>query len=159
MKFDGSIGSMLERFNRDLKDSDAWRGFTKLIDIYRKNGVPYTNLGSGEFGARQTAQANFHPNVCCIYDQTVYKGYFESLEYTEAEDNPHSIKYSFSFTYLSSLDLSKVGEVSSMLPSSIDSSVYNAGALGLNNLLNNAAAKNPSIANVLSQNTIKNLLV
>jgi hypothetical protein len=95
----GIIGSMLERFNKDLKNSSAWFGFKKLMTIYQNSGIPY--IPKGENANRYNAQNRFFPNVVCIFDKIRYMGYFESLNYEESEDTPNTVAYDFSFKFLS----------------------------------------------------------
>lgn len=122
IRADGVIGNMLERFNRDLKDSDAWRGFRKLISVYRTNGVRYGNFDKGL--NRKLLQDSFAPIAVCIFDKNQYEGYFESLEYTEAEDTPHTIKYSLSFRFLNNVQLDDIPGITR--ESSVDASIFNA---------------------------------
>jgi len=125
----GIIGNMLERFNRDLKKSTAWYGFQKLMAVYQKNGIPVIGNGSGV--NRTTAQNSFYPNAVCIYDKIRYMGYFETLNYEESEDTPHTIAYDFSFKYLSKTSVneisseSEVGVIQSIKPTSVDSRIGN----------------------------------
>lgn len=121
IKADGIIGNMLEPFNRDLKDSKAWTGFNRLMQVYAQNGIPYTAPGSNNRRLRQSA---FTPIAVCIFDRSQYEGYFETLEYTESEETPHTIKYSFSFKFVNNLDLSDVPGLTR--ESSVDASVLNA---------------------------------
>jgi len=105
IKADGIIGNMLEAYNTDLKDSDAWRSFRKLIKVYTQNGIPYTAPGTSN---RRFTQNAFAPIAVCIFDQFQYYGYFETLEYTESEETPNTIKYNFSFKFVSVADLGDV---------------------------------------------------
>lgn len=121
IKADGTIGNMLEAFNRDLKDSAAWRNFTSLVKVYTQNGIPYTAPGTAN---RRLAQNAFAPIAVCVFDKNQYEGYFESLDYTESEETPHTIKYSFNFKFVNNLDL---GDIPGMTrESSIDASLLNA---------------------------------
>lgn len=133
IKADGIIGNMLEAYNRDLKDSSAWRGFQKLVKVYTQNGIPYTAPGTAN---RRLAQNAFSPIAVCVFDKNQYEGYFESLEYTESEETPHTIKYSFNFRFVNNLALDDIPGLTR--ESSIDASVLNAivpqGAI--NNALN-----------------------
>ena len=135
IKADGMIGNMLEAYNRDLKDSAAWRGFSKLVKVYTQNGIPYTAPGTAN---RRLAQNAFSPIAVCVFDKNQYEGYFENLEYTESEETPHTIKYSFSFKFANNLALDDIAGLTR--ESSIDASVLNAivpqGAI--NNALNSA---------------------
>jgi len=119
---EGMIGNMLERFNRDLKDSNAYRSFKKLLTVYQSNGVsaPYQGTGIG----RTTAQDAFTPTAQCIYDKVVYEGYFENFSYTEAEDLPHSIRYNFTFKFLTTTDIDDMPGLTR--DRAIDASVLNA---------------------------------
>ena len=126
----GIIGNMLERFNRDLKDSAAWNGFKKLMGIYRNNGLPYVGNGAGT--NRGSAQRIFYPNAVCIYDKIRYQGYFETLNYEESEDTPHTVTYDFSFKFLSMVNVDDISSdsqdasaISSIKPTSIDSRIGN----------------------------------
>ena len=121
IKADGIIGNMLERFNRDLKDSKAWRSFKKLIAIYNKNGFTYTPPGTAN---RRSVQDGFIPTVVCIFDKNQYEGYFENLDYTESEDTPHTIKYSFNFKFVNNLTLDDIPGITR--ESSVDASIVNA---------------------------------
>ncbi len=126
----GIIGNMLERFNRDLKQSGAWFGFRKLLGIYRNNGVPYVGNGAGT--NRASAQSRFFPNTVCIYDKIRYMGYFESLNYEESEDSPHTVTYDFSFKVLSMTSVDEIASesqdqnaIDSIKPVSVDSRIGN----------------------------------
>jgi hypothetical protein len=123
LRADGVIGNMLERYNRDLKDSAAWRGFRKLINIYRTNGVAY--LSNPSTASRISLQASFAPIAVCIFDKNQYEGYFENLEYTESEDTPHTIKYSFSFRFLNNIQLDDIPGITR--EAGLDASILNAG--------------------------------
>lgn len=122
IKADGIIGNMLERFNRDLKDSAAWRQFQKLVTVYQNNGVPYSTPGTN--ATRQDLQSLFAPTAVCIYDKVRYDGYFESFDYTESEDTPHTVKYSMSFRFLQYMDLADIPGLTRA--ASVDASVLNA---------------------------------
>jgi hypothetical protein len=126
----GIIGNMLERFNRDLKDSTAWRGFKKLMNIYAQNGIPY--IPNGANANRILAQNQFFPNAVCIYDKIRYVGYFESLNYEESEDTPHTVGYDFSFKFVNmtsvddiSVDSQDKSAIDSIKTTSIDSRIGN----------------------------------
>jgi hypothetical protein len=133
IKGDGIIGNMLESFNKDLKDSSAWRGFLRLMKVYQKNGIPYYKPGTD----RIIAQQNFAPTAVCVYSGVQYEGYFESLDYTESEDTPHTIKYSFSFRYLDAKDTIDIPELTKQIV--VDASVYRAAknVLTSSNAVNN----------------------
>jgi hypothetical protein len=100
---DGIIGNMLERYNRDLKDSTAWRNFVKLLNVYQMNGAQYVNAVAANQN-RFTVQNQFLPIAMLTFDKITYYGYFESFEYTESEETPHTLKYSFSMKYTSFKD-------------------------------------------------------
>ena len=126
----GIIGNMLERFNRDLKESAAWFGFKQLMTVYQTSGIPY--IPNGQNANRAGAQSRFSPNVVCIYDKIRYMGYFESLNYEESEDTPHTIGYDFSFKFLSMLDVNDIGSetqeqsvLNSITPSTVDARIGN----------------------------------
>ncbi len=108
IRADGLIGNMLERFNKDLKNSDAWRSFRKLLSIYRNNGVRYFPPTVSD---RSQAQARFIPRVICFFDKFEYEGYFESMEYTESEETPHTLRYSFTFKFTNVRDLRDMQEM------------------------------------------------
>jgi hypothetical protein len=118
---EGSIGNMLERSNRDLKDSNAWRSFRKLMGVYQNNGISYPSTQPGQ--NRKSAQASFTPTAVCIYDRVWYEGYFESLNYTESEETPHTVKYSMSFKFLTYTDLNDIPGLTR--ERSVDASVFN----------------------------------
>ena len=126
----GIIGSMLERFNRDLKESTAWRSFQKLMKIYQDSGIPY--IPNGKNANRINAQNRFFPNVVCLYDKIRYMGYFESLNYEESEETPHTVTYDFSFKYLSMTNVNEIGSeteeksmINSIKPASVDARIGN----------------------------------
>jgi hypothetical protein len=123
IRADGIIGNMLERFNRDLKDSTAWRQFQKLVTVYQQNGVPYSPPGSNNAN-RQSLQALFAPTAVCIYDRVRYDGYFESFEYTESEETPHTVRYGLNFRFLQYMDLADIPGITRS--ASVDASVLNA---------------------------------
>lgn len=103
---DGIIGNMLERYNRDLKDSVAWKSFKQLISIYQNNGIPVNASNSNQ--GRINLQNQFAPTVGITFDKVTYYGYFENFTYVESEDTPHTIKYNFSFKFLSYADLEDI---------------------------------------------------
>jgi len=119
---EGIIGNMLERFNRDLKDSSAWRGFKKLLNIFQQNGIPYAPPASQ--GNRYSLQRQFAPTVSCFYDRVRYDGYFENLSYTESQDMPHTISYNFTFRFLQYMDLADIPGLTR--EASVDASITNA---------------------------------
>jgi hypothetical protein len=126
----GIIGNMLERFNRDLKDSAAWFGFKKLMTIYQNNGIPY--IPNGANANRTGAQNRFYPNAICIYDKVRYAGYFENLNYEESEDTPNTVTYDFSFKFLSMINVDDIASdsedksaIGSIKPVSVDSRIGN----------------------------------
>ncbi len=121
IRAEGTIGNMLGAFNRDLKDSEAWRNFKNLMAVYVNNGIPYTAPGKSQ---RQAAQAQFAPTAVCLFDNFQYEGYFESLEYTENQDTPHTIGYSFSFKFLNNLNLGDIPGITR--ESTIDANYLNA---------------------------------
>ena len=119
---DGIIGNMLERYNRDLKDSAAWRGFRKIMKIYQQNGIPYAPPSSQS--NRFSLQRQFAPIVSCFYDRVRYDGYFEALSYTESQDSPHTVSYSLTFRFLQYMDLADIPGLTR--EASIDASITNA---------------------------------
>ena len=119
---DGIIGNMLERFNRDLKDSAAWNGFKQLLTIYQQNGIPYTPPTSQ--ANRYTLQQQFAPIVTCFYDRVRYDGYFENISYTESQETPHTIAYNFTFRFLQYMDLADIPGLTR--EASVDASITNA---------------------------------
>jgi len=133
---EGMIGNMLERFNRDLKDSNAFRSFKNLLNIYQNNGVNGGRPYQGTNQNRTSQQDAFTPTAQCIYDRVVYEGYFESFNYTEAEELPHSIRYSFTFKYLTADDIEDMPGLTRNR--AIDASIYNALVPGaaVQNVLN-----------------------
>ena len=104
---DGLIGNMMENYNRDLKDSKAWRGFRKLISVYNNNGVSYVAPG-GNLPRKSLQKNQFSPTAVCFFDKYKYEGYFENLSYTESEETPNTIKYNFSFKFTSMSDLGDI---------------------------------------------------
>ena len=108
---DGIIGNMLEAWNTELKNSAAWNGFQQLITVYQNNGLQYTTPGTPN---RSLQQSSFTPTVVCIFDRIKYYGYFEKLDYTESEDTPNTIKYSFTYRFLNSIDTRNIATATSL---------------------------------------------
>jgi hypothetical protein len=94
---DGLIGNMLERFNSDLKDSAAWKNFNKLLQTYHLNGLKYVVPQAGQ--NRFELHKQFLPIAELTFDKVNYVGYFESFNYVESEETPHTIKYNFAFKF------------------------------------------------------------
>ncbi len=99
---EGIIGNLLESFNNDTKDTTAWSAFKKLIQIYQSNGVAYQPNN-----VNRNAQT-FLPRAECHYDGFVYKGYFESFNYTEDQEQPWTRKYNFTFKFTDLIDTNDI---------------------------------------------------
>jgi len=97
---DGIIGNLLQRYNRDTKDTDRWQYFDKLRAVFLNNGVPYQSTPFN----RQTKQ--FNPVAKCLYDEVEYIGYFESFNMSESQENPWTRDYDFTFRFVSMNDTS-----------------------------------------------------
>ncbi len=102
---DGMIGNMLQRFNDDVKKTDNWANFKKLIRVFQNNGVPYTQ----NKGIR--GQRDFNPIAVCTYDRTSYFGYFESFSFPEQEDKPFTRTYNFTFKYVDMVETEDIVEL------------------------------------------------
>lgn len=118
---DGVIGNMLERFNTDLKDSTAWRSFAKLLGIYQLNGLKFVAAPQGQ--NRFNLQSAFFPIAELTFDQMTYSGYFESFNYTESEDTPHTIKYQFAFKFVNYIDSRDIAGMTKIAGMSLSTSL------------------------------------
>ena len=99
---EGIVGNLLEAFNNDTKDSEAWSYFKKLIQVYQMNGVSYQATN------KNRNFQSFIPTAECHYDGYVYKGYFENFNYSEEEGQPWTRKYNFSFKFTDLIDTNDI---------------------------------------------------
>jgi len=99
--FSGQVGNMLERWNTDTRQSNRWREFQRIINVYQNNGVAYA---PGE----NRNSTPFNPVAVCTYEAKMYKGYFETFSFTEDQDNPYTRNYDFSLKYSQMIDTSDI---------------------------------------------------
>lgn len=80
-------------------ETQAYREFKELVELYRQNGITYNDLGNpidGPYDSSVT-QANA---VTMEYRESVYRGFFEDFTWTEDADTPFNFSWSFSFVVL-----------------------------------------------------------
>lgn len=73
------------------KESAAWQNFAALIQFYRNNGYIYDRLGGSEAHLMIGA-------IRIVYDDNVYEGHIDSLNYAYEENLPHRVTFSMDFT-------------------------------------------------------------
>jgi len=73
------------------KDSAAWQNFVALMQFYRNNGYVYDTLGRSEAHL-------MIGSVRITYDDIVYEGHIESLNYSFDEGSPHRVQFDMDFT-------------------------------------------------------------
>ncbi|NBR67142.1 MAG: hypothetical protein EBT79_07690 [Actinobacteria bacterium] len=73
------------------KDSAAWQNFAALVQFYRNNGYVYDTLGGSEAHLMIGA-------IRITYDDIVYEGHIESLNYSFDENSPHRVQFDMEFT-------------------------------------------------------------
>lgn len=79
------------------RDSAAWQNFTSLFQFYKNNGYIYDTFGRSEA----------HLMVGCVqieYDQVLYYGHIDSLNWAYTSDSPFRVQWDMSFTALKILD-------------------------------------------------------
>jgi len=73
------------------KDSAAWQNFVALMQFYRNNGYVYDTLGGSEAHL-------MIGSIRITYDDIVYEGHIESLNYSFDESSPHRVQFDMDFT-------------------------------------------------------------
>lgn len=90
------------------KDSAAWQNFSALVQFYRNNGYIYDTLGKSEAHLMIGA-------VRINYDDIVYEGHIDSLNFTFDESSPHRVQFDMEFMATRVLDQSRAaGNVAPM---------------------------------------------
>ena len=112
------------------KDSAAWQNFSALVQFYRNNGYIYDTLGRSEAHLMVGA-------VRITYDDIVYEGHIDSLNFEFSEDSPHRVQFSMEFTATSVLDQSRAaGNVTPMsAPTSVPAGLTDLLSLGTRRLI------------------------
>lgn len=73
------------------KDSAAWQNFAALVQFYRNNGYIYDVLGGSEAHLMIGA-------IRIEYDDTVYEGHIENMNFSFDEESPHRVRFDMEFT-------------------------------------------------------------
>ena len=83
--------------NRDVKLSEAYNNFIRLVNIYKNNGKDYSD-------EKITLASKANPNRIVSFGTIVmtfidkeYEGFFESFAIKELADKPFNFEYDFSF--------------------------------------------------------------
>lgn len=132
---EGIVGNLLEAFNNDTKDSQAWSYFKKLIQVYQMNGVAYQASNNNR------NFQSFIPTVECHYDGYIYQGFFEDFSYSEEESNPWTRKYNFSFKFTDFKDISDITSLTN-----INNNILQVVAAPINGVINTVAGPTIGIA-------------
>jgi hypothetical protein len=105
------------------KDSAAWQNFSALVQFYRSNGYIYDTLGKSEAHLMVGA-------IRITYDDIVYEGHIDSLNFTFDENSPHRVQFDMEFTATYVLDQSRAsGNVAPMrAPTSVPSALLDLGS-------------------------------
>jgi hypothetical protein len=93
--------------------SASYQNFLSLLQLYQNNGGVWLQ---DFFDARKDPEAknlSALGSIYIYYDNTLYIGSFDTLSVTEADTDPHSLEYSFSFSVRSSFLLDRELENSS----------------------------------------------
>jgi hypothetical protein len=91
-----SRGPGLARVTRNW--SASYQNFLSLWLLYRNNGGLWLPEGFASDKQRASNYLAAMGSIYIYYDGVLYIGSFDSFDLTEADDNPHSLEYSFSFT-------------------------------------------------------------
>jgi hypothetical protein len=86
------------------RDSAAWQNFTSLFQFYKNNGYIYDTFGRSEA----------HLMVGCVqieYDQMIYYGHIDSLNWAYTADSPFRVQWDMAFTALKVLDRAQAPSV------------------------------------------------
>lgn len=73
------------------KDSAAWQNFAALAQFYRNNGYVYDTLGGSEAHLMIGA-------IRIEYDDLVYEGHIDNLNFSFDENSPHRVTFDMEFT-------------------------------------------------------------
>lgn len=74
--------------NQNRRDTEGYKEFEQLVNIYRNNGSIY-NERTGQIVAQGTIVMN--------YDDYIYQGYFETFSIKEVNNRPYNLDYDFTF--------------------------------------------------------------
>ena len=78
-------------------ETKAYKAFLDLVDLYRNNGYVYGSRGEVVEGIYDTYDQPVE-HILFSYRESLYRGYFDSLTWTEDADQPHLFSWSFEFT-------------------------------------------------------------
>ncbi|MDO8640283.1 MAG: hypothetical protein Q7R33_01965 [Nitrosarchaeum sp.] len=74
--------------NQERRSTAAFQSFEKFVNIYRNNGSVYDT---------RTSKIIAQGSVIMNYDESIYRGYFESLTINETGDKQFNLHYDFTF--------------------------------------------------------------
>jgi hypothetical protein len=90
------------------KDSAAWQNFAALVQFYRNNGYVYDVIGGSEAHLMVGA-------IQIEYDDLVYEGHIDNINFTFDENSPHRVTFDMEFTASHIYDISRAaGNVAPM---------------------------------------------
>lgn len=121
---EGIIGNLLQRYNTETKKTPNWDNFKKLIKVYQNNSVIYQPENTNRNNAA------FNPTAVCVYDRVTYRGYFESFNYTEEQDQPYTRRYNFSYKFTDMVETQDIVELTRNKATSAINNALNKSSLG-----------------------------
>ena len=77
------------------KDTEVYQDWLKLVDFYRNNGFEWDDSGNVIEGVDKSNQPK--DAVVLTYRDSKYRGYFESLTWTEDAEVPFQFSWAFTF--------------------------------------------------------------
>lgn len=90
------------------RDSAAWQNFATLVQFYRNNGYVYDTLGASEAHL-------MIGSIRITYDDIVYEGHIDALNFAFDEGSPHRVQFDLEFTANYVIDQSRAsGNVAPM---------------------------------------------
>ena len=131
--FDHDTGSPSGYQWGSRKDSAAWQNFSALVQFYRSNGYIYDTLGGSEAHLMVGA-------IRITYDDLVYEGHIDSLNFEFSEDSPHRVQFSMEFTANYVSDLTRAAGNVAPIVAPTTSAVNQ-----LSSLVRSIASENPAI--------------
>jgi hypothetical protein len=101
----GGVTRWMRRF------SASWQNLMSLWTFYRNNGYVYHAENTmGMSGGEEPSRIALVGAVQIYYDGVIYLGSFDEFSMDETEDKPHSMSYSFKFTFTNEVDTGQTGQ-------------------------------------------------
>ena len=130
------------------RDSAAWQNFAALMQFYRSNGYIHDTLGQSEAHLQIGA-------ISIEYDDFLYEGHIESLNYSFDEAQPHRVSFDMTFSPTRIYDLSPPGGTVATMRNPTSTNAASANAATARRVFDSGAASSPSTSTVSAPTPVR----